>query len=173
MPLPVFPALARMRARRQGRALARSLLMTLTLRPARPDDATAIADLFTRSRGLLTFLPILHTADEDRGFVRDVVMAEMDVTVAEGQGRILGFMAEKPDWVVHLYVAPEALRQGIGSALMRHAQARQARLNLWCFAENRRGLAFYTRHGFVVAEETDGSGNESRAPDKRLVWSGP
>ena len=52
--------------------------MPVTLRPSRPDDADAIADIFTRSRGLLTFLPVLHTADEDRGFIRDVVMAEMD-----------------------------------------------------------------------------------------------
>jgi hypothetical protein len=32
---------------------------------------------------------------------------------------------------------------------------------------------FYRRHGFAVAETTDGSRNEERAPDIRFVWSAP
>ena len=31
---------------------------------------------------------------------------------------------------------------------------------------------FYQRHGFVVAETTDGSQNEEKEPDIRLVWTG-
>jgi ribosomal protein S18 acetylase RimI-like enzyme len=32
---------------------------------------------------------------------------------------------------------------------------------------------FYRRHGFVMAETTDGSGNEEHAPAIRFVWTAP
>ncbi|WP_327002107.1 GNAT family N-acetyltransferase [Dactylosporangium sp. NBC_01737] len=48
---------------------------------------------------------------------------------------------------------------------------RPAGLQLWTFASNTAAQRFYLRHGFVVAETTDGSLNEERAPDIRFVWT--
>jgi hypothetical protein len=35
---------------------------------------------------------------------------------------------------------------------------------------NVRAQQFYERHGFIVQERTNGSGNQERAPDLRYVW---
>ena len=74
-------------------------------------------------------------------------------------------------WIEQLYVAPRALRAGIGSALLADAKARNAALELWCFADNMPARAFYERRGFAIVEETDGRGNEARAPDIRYRWT--
>lgn len=144
--------------------------MTTTLRLATPADADEIAALFSRSFRLLTFLPELHTPDEDRGFIRDVLLPTHRVTVAERDGKIVGFMAEEHGWISQFYMDADQLRAGIGSALMADAKARNDSLELWCFLENHRARSFYEKHGFVAVEFTDGSGNEAKSPDIRYLW---
>ena len=146
--------------------------MAAELRLATPDDADAIAEVFTASRRLLDFLPQLHTPEEDRGFIRGHIMPRYRVTVAIRDGGIIGFLSDEPGWIEHLYIAPGALGSGIGSALLADAKARNIALELWCFEENHRARRFYERHGFVEAERTDGRNNEERCPDIRLRWLG-
>ena len=75
------------------------------------------------------------------------------------------------EWVDQLYVDPPWFGRGVGSALLARAQARRpAGLQLWAFESNHRAHRFYERHGFVLAEQTDGAGNEERAPDRRYRW---
>jgi GNAT superfamily N-acetyltransferase len=143
----------------------------LTLRLATPADAAPVAELFIASFGLLTFLPRLHTPEEDRAFVRDVLLPTHRVTLAERDGRLAGFMAEKHVWIGHFYMAPALRRSGVGSALMADAKARNGCLELWCFEENEAARAFYERHGFVAVERTDGAGNAEKRPDLRYRWS--
>lgn len=142
----------------------------ITLRLATAADAAEIAALFATSRRLLTFLPDLHTVEEDRIYVRDKVLADFRVTVAERDGRIVGFMAELEGWIEHFYTDAAQLRSGIGTALMADAQSRNAELQLWCFANNRRGRAFYEKQGFAAVEFTDGAANEQKAPDILYRW---
>ena len=142
----------------------------ISLRRAFAADAPAIAALFRRSRAVLSFLPELHTADEDLWFVRSVLIGEQQVTLAERDGQLLGFMAEHEGWITQLYLDPEVRRGGVGSALLADAKARNPELLLWCFAENAAARAFYEAQGFVVVEETDGAGNEARLPDVRYWW---
>ena len=142
----------------------------ITLRLATSADADAVATVFASSRRLLTFLPDLHTVAEDRVFMRDHVLVDYRVTVAERDGAIVGFIAELDGWVEHLYVAPAALGTGIGSQLIADAQSRNETLQLWCFADNRRGRAFYEKHGFAAVKFTNGESNEARAPDILYRW---
>ena len=142
----------------------------ITLRDGRPDDAAALGPLFTASRQVLDFLPALYTPDEDQAFIAGHILPNFRITVAELDGRIAGYMAEAPNWIEQLYLKPDLLRQGIGSALVSAAQSRNEWLELWCFVQNLRGRAFYERHGFVAIEQTDGSGNEEGAPDIRYRW---
>jgi len=144
--------------------------MTISLRLATPADADDIAALFAVSRRLLTFLPDLHTVEEDRAHIRDHVLVDYRVTIAERDGRIVGFMAELEGWIEHFYMDAAQLRTGIGSALMADAKARNQSLELWCFADNMRARAFYEKHGFVAVKFTDGAGNEARAPDILYRW---
>jgi putative acetyltransferase len=142
----------------------------ITLRLATEADAAEIAALFATSRRLLTFLPDLHTVEEDRVYVRDKVLRDFRVTVAERDGAIVGFMAELEGWIEHFYTDAAQLRSGIGSVLMADAQARNTELQLWCFANNLRGRAFYERMGFEAVKFTDGARNEAKAPDILYRW---
>lgn len=147
--------------------------MTITLRLATRDDADDIAALFAVSRRLLTFLPDLHSVEEDQAHIRNKVLVDYRVTVAERDGRVVGFMAELEGWIEHFYMDAAHLRSGIGSALIADAKARNESLELWCFADNMRGRAFYEKHGFVAVKFTDGTSNEAGAPDILYRWVRP
>lgn len=142
----------------------------IALRLAVEADAAEIAALFATSRRLLTFLPDLHTVEEDRVFVRDHVLRDYRVTVAVRDGAIVGFMAELEGWIEHLYIDAAQLRSGVGSVLIEDAQSRNEDLQLWCFANNLRGRAFYERMGFEAVKFTDGAANEAKAPDILYRW---
>jgi putative acetyltransferase len=142
----------------------------IALRPAQPADAEPLGRLFTASRAALDFLPRLHTPDADMAFIAAHILPNHKVTVAESDGVIAGYMAESPGWIEQLYVHPSQFRRGVGSSLLRDAMARNDALELWCFAENRRGRALYEKHGFVELLRTDGMNNEERAPDIRYRW---
>ncbi len=144
--------------------------MTVVLRQAVSADAEEIAELFSTSFRLLTFLPPLHSRDEDRAYVRDVLLPNQLITVAEADGEIVGFLAEHEGWINQLYVRSDRLGQKIGSALLADAQSRNISLTLWCFLENLNARRFYERHGFVEVERTDGRGNEALRPDIRYRW---
>ena len=143
----------------------------VTVRRATLADADAVARVFTRSFRTLDFLPRLHTAEEDRGFIRDVVLAEREAWVADDGGRIAGFAALAGDVLTHLYVDPDAQGRGVGSALLERVKGeRPAGFELWVFQRNDRARRFYERHGCRLVRLTDGSGNEERTPDALYAW---
>lgn len=142
------------------------------IRAATREDVRAVAELFRRSFGTLAFLPTLHTPEEDLAFFAGVV-AEQEVWVWEEGGRVLGFAALEGHLLGHLYVEPQAHGRGIGGALLEQAKARRpAGLELWVFQQNTGARRFYERRGFRLVRETDGAGNEERAPDALYAWPG-
>jgi ribosomal protein S18 acetylase RimI-like enzyme len=140
------------------------------IRRGRTGDAQAIATLFRRSFGTLTFLPTLHTPEEDlEHFGRLIV--EHELWVYESGDDILGFASLDDGELSNLYVEPEVIGQGIGSALLEHAKLRRpAGLRFWVFQENARARRFYERHGCRVVELTDGLDNEEQQPDALYEW---
>jgi ribosomal protein S18 acetylase RimI-like enzyme len=142
----------------------------MTLRPARSADAPAITEVFQAARAhSLAFLANLHTDAEDHAFFAGVIGRD-EVTVAEAGGRVVAFLALADDELDHLYVHPDRHRQGLGTALVRHAQGARTRLELWVFQRNTGALAFYEAHGFAIVGATDGD-NEEHEPDFRMAWS--
>jgi GNAT superfamily N-acetyltransferase len=138
----------------------------------RPEDAAAIAALFTASRRTaMPWLPELHTPAEDRAFIEQRVLRDCEVLVARRDGRVLGFLALDGQQVDHLYIHPDTQREGLGSALLGAAKARRpGGLELWAFQRNAPALAFYAAQGFAELYRTDGRDNEEREPDVRLGW---
>jgi ribosomal protein S18 acetylase RimI-like enzyme len=141
----------------------------MLLRPAQAGDAPAITALFQAARRTsLPYLPVLHSSEQDHAFFAGAVAAG-GVTVAELDGAVAAFLAlgERVD---HLYVHPHHYRQGLGSALLRSAQAARPELELWVFQRNTNAIAFYEAHGFAVVKATQGAGNEEREPDYLMAW---
>jgi GNAT superfamily N-acetyltransferase len=134
------------------------------IRRANADDVGAIAELHERSFGTLTFLPMLHTLDEHRTHFARVV-AEQEVWVWD-DGGILGYAGIDDSMLNYLYVEPDAIGRGIGSALYRRVvERRPDGFTFWVFQENERARRFYEAHGARAVRFTDGSGNEEKTPD--------
>lgn len=143
----------------------------LQIRRATAVDAGAIADVFSPSLRLLTFLPELHTPDEDRWFIANIILTECVVTLAEHEGSIISFLARERDEVRLLHTHPDHIGKGAGSLLLNAAQSvGLPTLQLWCFQANTRARKFYERHGFHPVEFTDGARNEEKTPDVRYRW---
>lgn len=147
-------------------------MAALTLRPAEPKDADAIADVFLAARkASMPFLPDLHTDDETRAWIRDFVLDRDEVWVAAAGDRVDGFLALNGDVLDHLYVAPRLHGGGVGSALLAKAkQLRPQGFRLWVFQRNTQARGFYEARGLRVVELRDGSANEEEEPDAVYEW---
>jgi putative acetyltransferase len=113
----------------------------------------------------------LHTPEEDRWFFRERVFATCELWGSFDNRQLVGIIAFREGWIDQLYVLPSAQGRGIGTALLQVAKERWQALSLWTFQRNTNARRFYERHGFVLVEETDGSGNEEKEPDARYAWS--
>lgn len=147
----------------------------LRLRRGVPDDAGVLAGLFADAReAAYPDMPHpVHTADEIRAWFGELLDGDREVWVAEQDDDPAGYLILDPEWLDSLYVRADLTGQGIGSVLIDLAKGlRPAGFALWVFESNSRARAFYERHGFVATERTDGSGNEERSPDVKMVWPG-
>lgn len=142
-----------------------------TFRRGAADDAAGVAAVFSPSFRLLAFLPMLHTEEEDRWFIENVILKECEVTLAEGGGRIVSFLARAGEEIRMLYTHPDYVGSGAGSLLIETAKAAgTSALELWCFQANERARRFYEAHGFRAIRFTDGADNEEKTPDVRYRW---
>jgi GNAT superfamily N-acetyltransferase len=142
-------------------------------RRATPDDAADVARLLIESRRASADLipPSVHPDSEVRAWVQDHLLPEAEVWLV-ADPLPCAVLALGDGWIDQLFVSPGRTGQGWGSLLVELAKSRcPDGLQLWTFESNVRAQRFYEGHGFAVAERTDGSGNEERAPDLRYVWS--
>ena len=147
---------------------------TLAYRSATASDADAIAQVFSQSYRLLSFLPELHTVEEDRWFIVNVILNECEVTVAEYQGAIVAFLARQNEEIRLLHTHPDFIGRGAGSLLLNAAKSRDAAaLELWCFQANLPARRFYEARGFRPIKFTNGEHNEENTPDLRYRWEQP
>jgi len=146
--------------------------MEPALRGASPADAPAVAEVFLAALAdAMPYLPALHTDDETRAWIRDVVLPGYEVVVAELGDRPAGFAALGEDMLDHLYVHPDLQHRGIGDALLARAkELRPDGFRPWVFQRNGGARRFYERRGFRLVELTDGAGNEQREPDALYEW---
>ena len=144
----------------------------LVLRPAEPDDADALALIHVLARRAGPMPDTIHPEDDVRRWLRSRIATD-ETWVAEVDGLPVGYARWTPAWLDDLYVQPAHQGGGVGTALLELAQARQPDgFCLWVFESNTPARAFYARHGLLELERTDGTANEERAPDVRLVWPG-
>ncbi|PBB16406.1 GNAT family N-acetyltransferase [Mesorhizobium sp. WSM4313] len=137
----------------------------ILLRPAIASDAPAIAITMRASLDTLSWMPLLHTPEEDLFFIRDILLPNQQVTVADAGGRIVGFIAIGGEWIDQLYLDPAWTGQGIGTRLLAQATGGMSLIKLYCFQANTGARRFYERHGFRAEAFGDGSTNEEGLPD--------
>ncbi len=143
----------------------------MEIRKAVSSDISAIAKIHRGSRQQsMSWLPILHTPEDDYWFFSKVVFAEETMWVALIGPEIVGFISLKDDWLNHLYVAPNHWRQNVGANLLQPVKSSVDRLQLWTFQQNKSARSFYLANGFQECEHTDGQRNEEKTPDLRMEW---
>ncbi len=90
--------------------------------------------------------------EEQANYFRAKVVPENRVRLAWIDSELVAFMASTPDSITLLHVKVSHVGQGIGTRLLRLAQAESSgSLWLFTFARNERACRFYERHGFKVA----------------------
>lgn len=156
--------------------------MTFSLRPARPDDAAAVARLghdsfvaafghLYRAEDLNAFLASAYTTDKVAGEIANP--AYLHCLAVDEAGALGGFLkmsapscfaehsdAARPIALHQLYCDPARTGEGIGAMLMdwaiAAAKARQhdaVQLSVW--AENFGAQRFYQRYGFGKIADID------------------
>jgi GNAT superfamily N-acetyltransferase len=144
----------------------------MVTRRARIGEADTIGDIFVSSFRGLDFLPLIHSDDEIRTWIREEMVPSHEVWVAEEEDRLVGFAALKDDLLGHLYVHPDAQNRGAGTALLdRVKRERPSGFRFWVFQRNDGARRFYERHGCRLSELGDGSGNMEKEPDALYVWA--
>ena len=150
--------------------------LDLSLRRAEPDDAPAIAALYTRAR--LAAVPMMppgrHTAEEDLAWLSaQLARPTHEMWLAERAGALRGYAMIDPVWLEHLFVHADHTGEGVGTVLLDLVKSlRPDGFSLWVFESNTGARRFYARHGLVELERTNGAANEERAPDIRMAWPG-
>jgi putative acetyltransferase len=141
-----------------------------SLRSGSVADGVAIVSVFRAARARMTYLPSLHTADDDRAFF-EAELAHYDSDLALAGEEIVAFAIHGAGWLRHLYVSPAHQARGLGASMLERVKSRVAGgLELWTFESNSGARRFYERHGFILVENTDGSRNEEKLPDVRYEW---
>lgn len=110
-----------------------------------------------------------HPIDEQlQYFLREVVPTHV-VRVVRDDGAIVAFLASTPETIAHLYVKVSHHGRGIGSMLVRLAQAESCgSLWLYTFERNHVARRFYQRHGFSEVERE--SQNMFRLEAIKYLW---
>jgi GNAT superfamily N-acetyltransferase len=142
----------------------------MRLRRGEPEDIAPIARMMRSTYDRMTFIPRLHTPEEDLAYVTSL-FAEHEVWVASDGDGVLGFAILSGDQLLQLHVNPDEQNNGIGGRLL--AQAKERRpggFSLWVFQKNVGARRFYERHGLELVLLTDGEGNEEREPDAQYEW---
>lgn len=144
------------------------------IRFAEEADAAVIARIHMTSRSTtMPYLPPQRRSHEQvTRWVTDVVLRQCRIWVAVRDAEIMGYAALDGDMLEHLYLRPDARRQGIGTLLLDEVRRHcPDGVSLHVFQQNTDARAFYERHGFTVFDTNDGDRNMENLPDMTLRWT--
>jgi len=139
------------------------------IRRAIEGDLEAIVEVFERITATMTYLPIVHTHEENLAWFA-ARLSDREGWVWDEDG-VRGYMLLGERELMHIYLAPGWTDRGIGTQLLELAKSRLLHgFTLWTFQANHGARRWYERHGLEAVEFGDGSGNEEGAPDVKYEW---
>jgi ribosomal protein S18 acetylase RimI-like enzyme len=111
-----------------------------------------------------------HPIEKQAAYFRAKVVPENRVRLAWSDGDLVAFLASTPESITLLHVKVSHIGRGIGTQLLRLAQAESSgRLWLYTFKRNERACRFYERHGFTAAAR--GFEPIWQLEDVKYVWA--
>ncbi len=130
------------------------------IRPAVPSDASRIAEMIVTNYRV-NFYPFFNN---DPFYFGELNVVDMAKEYSEGSealknsfvyddGVVRGVIRVKGDEIEKLYVEPQFQGHGIGEKLLRFAIYTHRASFLWALEYNKRGIAFYRKHGFELTGE--------------------
>ncbi len=156
-------------------------LVTPTIRPARPEDASAVVDVWFEGwwDGHGAVAPERLRRFRDRaGLAGRVDRLIPAMKVAEIEGRIVGFVAISSDELADLFVLRAARGTAVASRLLAEGEAMLAEAGvreafLWCAVGNDRAFRFYIREGWrdggIVQCDVATPDGPARLPSHRML----
>ena len=126
-------------------------------------DTDALITIWDRAE------PLAHPflSDEARDQVRrdtvNIYLPNAETWVLENDGTPVGFIAMIGTEIGGLFLDPSEQGKGLGRQMVDHVVAIKGPLTVEVFKDNKIGLPFYERYGFVVTGEGvfDASGDET------------
>ncbi len=133
------------------------------MRGYKTSDTDALISIWDKAE------PLAHPflADEVRDQVRrdtvNIYLPNAETWVLENDGTPVGFIAMIGTEIRGLFLDPSEQGKGLGRQMVDHVVAIKGPLTVEVFKDNKIGLPFYERYGFVVTGEGvfDASGDET------------
>jgi predicted N-acetyltransferase YhbS len=139
--------------------LHRPAANSLVIRRARPEEAALLTDLSVRSKAVWGYDAAFLKLCREAMTLRPETIEQRPNFVAERDGRVLGFYGFEPlpegVGLDFMFVEPDAIGQGVGRALWRHAVATARALGhaVLIVVADPNAAGFYRRMGAVPAGE--------------------
>ncbi|MGQ3675895.1 GNAT family N-acetyltransferase [Xanthobacter sp. TB0139] len=125
------------------------------IRPYRPEDQPRLLEIWHAASALGHPFLGAERLEAQKRLVGEVYLPQAETFVAARGAVLLGFVGLLDAFIGGLFVDPSCYGQGIGAALVRHAQALKGGLSLNVYEANAGARAFYARLGFVETGRQD------------------
>jgi putative acetyltransferase len=148
--------------------------MRIKIRQYENNDFEPVTRLWRRSREVS--LPEFqrekgYPFEKDQWYFNVHILIENKVFIADLDGKPVGFMAMKDDFIDCLYVDPDYWHKGIGSIFLDHARSIfPDHLWLYTLQINHVARTFYQKQGFVARKFGISPPPESE-PDVEYHWT--
>ena len=122
--------------------------MTSQIRPAKPSDAIACAQIIRDWGDETPWMVPLDDLEPMAASWKDLLTPGMAWVATRGD-QVVGFCVREDDNITGLYIAKSARSQGVGKRLLDLAKENRDWITVWAYALNTEALRFYRREGLV------------------------